>query len=495
MRLNELIKILDLNFPPPNVVQDLSVANDFLLRGITSDSRQVSRDYIFVAVTGNKLDGSQFIDEAIKNGARVIISEDRRQKTEDRRDVTFINVKDSRLALAQLAARFYGYPSRKMKVVGITGTNGKTTVTYLIEHILKQAGYKTGLIGTINYRFDGNIIAAVNTTPGPEYLQSLLAQMYNKDIRYCVMEVSSHALSQARVAEIDFSAAIFTNLSQDHLDYHKDMEEYFQAKSLLFRNLNSTALAIINKDSPYAQRIINLTHSTVTTYSLKQSADIFASGIKLTPEGTSFTLVAAGKKLDIRTALIGRHNVYNILAAVGFALQEGISLEMIKKAIESFVFVPGRLEKIDLGQRFKVFVDYAHTEDALRNVILSLRELRPQRIIVVFGCGGERDKTKRPKMGYVASELAESVIITSDNPRSEDENDIAQDIRKGIKRNNYKIILDRREAINEALRMAEDNDIVLIAGKGHENYQIFKDKIIDFNDRKEVEKCLMSMIS
>ncbi|MDD5044705.1 MAG: UDP-N-acetylmuramoyl-L-alanyl-D-glutamate--2,6-diaminopimelate ligase [Candidatus Omnitrophica bacterium] len=483
MRLRELIKSLDLN---------ISDAQDFEVKGITCDSRQVKNDFIFVAINGNKMNGNLFIPEAVKNGARLVILD---AATEEVKGITFIRVNDSRIALATLAADFYGYPSRKMKVVGITGTNGKTTITYLIEHILRQAGYKAGVIGTINYRFQNKVISAKNTTPGAEAIQSLLAQMYNEDIRYVAMEVSSHALDQGRVKGVDFSTAVFTNLTQDHLDYHKDMEEYFRAKSLLFKNLNSGALAVINKDSPFSQRLINSTSARVITYSLRQGADIAASKIKLGVYGTSFYITSSEIKTEINTKLIGRHNVYNILAAFAFALQEGLDAQDIKKSIEGFSCVPGRLEEIDLGQPFKVFVDYAHTEDALFNVITSLKEIAHNRIIVVFGCGGDRDAAKRPKMGRVTTELADKVIITADNPRSENAEDIIKDILKGVKRDNYKIVVDRGLAIKEALTMARNNDIVLLAGKGHEDYQVFKDRTINFDDREEARKCLLSLIS
>ncbi|MDD5236686.1 MAG: UDP-N-acetylmuramoyl-L-alanyl-D-glutamate--2,6-diaminopimelate ligase [Candidatus Omnitrophica bacterium] len=483
MRLRELIKSLDLN---------ISDAQDFEVKGITCDSRQVKNDFIFVAINGNKMNGNLFIPEAVKNGARLVILD---AATEEVKGITFIRVNDSRIALATLAADFYGYPSRKMKVLGITGTNGKTTITYLIEHILRQAGYKAGVIGTINYRFQNKVISAKNTTPGAEAIQSLLAQMYNEDIRYVAMEVSSHALDQGRVKGVDFSTAVFTNLTQDHLDYHKDMEEYFRAKSLLFKNLNSGALAVINKDSPFSQRLINSTSARVITYSLRQGADIAASKIKLGVYGTSFYITSSEIKTEINTKLIGRHNVYNILAAFAFALQEGLDAQDIKKSIEGFSCVPGRLEEIDLGQPFKVFVDYAHTEDALFNVITSLKEIAHNRIIVVFGCGGDRDAAKRPKMGRVTTELADKVIITADNPRSENAEDIIKDILKGVKRDNYKIVVDRGLAIKEALTMARNNDIVLLAGKGHEDYQVFKDRTINFDDREEARKCLLSLIS
>jgi len=485
MKLRELIRSLDIS---------IAGSGDFVVRGVTSDSRKIQDDFVFVAIHGNKLDGSAFIEEAVKNGAKAIVFQDQ-EALNNSDGVVFINVRDSRFALAKLAAEFYGYPSRKMKVIGVTGTNGKTTITYLIEHILKEAGYKTGVIGTINYRYDDKVIVAKNTTPGPEDTQSLLAEMFEADVRYVAMEVSSHALDQDRVNGVDFHAAIFTNLTQDHLDYHKDMEAYFMAKSLLFRNLNSEALAIINKDDSYAQRLMNLTNADVITYSLRHPADIAVTKIKLGLEGSSFLINYKGLRLEINSKLIGKYNVYNILAAVSFAFHERIDPQKIKEAVESFNCVPGRLEQIDLGQVFKVFVDYAHTDDALRNVISSLKEVEHNRIIVVFGCGGDRDKIKRPKMGYIASELADEVIVTADNPRSEDVEDIIEDIKRGIKKDNYRVIPDRHIAIKEALKIAKANDIVLIAGKGHENYQVFKDKTIDFDDRLEAKICLASMIS
>jgi len=481
MRLNELISALN--------IQALDVA-DFEVKGLTSDSRKVKEDFIFVAIDGHKLDGNSFIQEALRRGARLVISQNIPQNTSLPKDISFLKVKDSRLALAQLAAQFYRYPSRKLKVIGVTGTNGKTTITYLMEHLLKCLGYSAGVIGTINYRFKDKSIAAKNTTPGPEDLQELLAQMHNADVRYALMEVSSHALDQRRVEGVDFHCAIFTNLTQDHLDYHQDMENYFQAKSLLFRSLNSNALAILNRDDAYSQRLINMTPARVLTYGLRQGADIWASDIKLASYITTFNINNAKIKTQLNSKLIGRHNIYNILAVFKFALEEGFPPDKIKQAIESFTFVPGRLENIDRGQPFKVFIDYAHTDDALYNVLSSLKDIPHKRIILVFGCGGERDKGKRPKMGAVATEMAEHVYITSDNPRSENPEEIIQDIVKGIKKHNYQIILDRRQAIFEAMQMAKEDDIVLIAGKGHETYQIFKDRIIEFSDREVAEECL-----
>lgn len=486
MKISELVRLLDIPISP--VV-------DFDVKGLTSDSRQVRDDFCFVAVHGNKEDGNRFIDEAISNGARLIVSQVPPRQYISPGRVSFIRVNNSRAALARMAAGFYGFPSRKLKVIGVTGTNGKTTITYLLEHIFKYAGYQTGIIGTINYRFKDKVIPAKNTTPGPEQTQALLAEMYQEDTSFAIMEVSSHALDQGRTDYVDYYCAIFTNLTQDHLDYHKDMEEYFKAKSLLFEGLNAQALAIINKDDPYAQRLINLTNARIATFSIKQKADIYASNIRLNADGTRFSLSISGNKHEIMTRLIGRHNVYNILPVFKLAYEEGIDARVIIDALESFHSVPGRLQPVEAGQDFKVFVDYAHTEDALRNVILSLRDIEHRRIIVVFGCGGDRDKGKRPKMGFVATELGDNVIITADNPRSEEVNDIIEDITRGIKKRNFDVIADRKEAINGALKLARAGDIVLIAGKGHENYQVFKDKTVPFDDREVAKECLKSLIS
>lgn len=379
---------------------------------------------------------------------------------------------------------------KKIKMIGITGTNGKTTITYLLESIIHCTGKRSGVIGTVNHRFADKQFRAKNTTPGLLENQRYLAEMLDANMDYCIMEVSSHGLAQGRVKGIDFHVAVFTNLTSDHLDYHKDREEYFQVKAVLFNCLSKNASAVINTDDTYGNRLLGMTRSAVTTYGIKHKADIMAEDIDLSLSGTTFTLITPVGEISIETKLIGMHNVYNILAAVGVCLHENVSLSKIKEGIEGLAFVPGRLEEIKCGQDFYVFVDYAHTEDALRSVLESLKYINGARRILVFGCGGDRDRDKRPKMGRIASDLADFTVLTNDNPRSEDPKDVVDQIAAGFNNNNYEVILDRREAINKGLMSAKTGDIVLIAGKGHEEYQIFKDNTIDFNEREIVRDCL-----
>ncbi len=392
-----------------------------------------------------------------------------------------------------MAAEFYGNPSEKIKVVGITGTNGKTTLSYLLEAILKEANKIPAVIGTINYRFKDKVIPSKNTTPGPIELQSMLSDMHGSGVDYCLMEVSSHALDQNRTKGIKFSSAVFTNLTQDHLDYHNTIENYFLAKAKLFTDLSSDAFAIVNSDDPFGLRINGLSSCEIVNYGIYNKADIIAGNIEFGISHTKFVLRGAGKEIKFKIRLIGLHNVYNILASVSWAIKEGFDLSVIKQAIEGFSCVPGRLERIDFKGLFSVYVDYAHTEDALDNVIRALKQLTRGRVIVVFGCGGQRDKIKRPKMGHVVTELADYAVITNDNPRSDDPLEIIEDIKKGIKRQNYCVIMDRKDAIKKSLSMAGQGDIVLIAGKGHENYQILKDRALEFDDREVVRECLQSI--
>lgn len=464
---------------------------DFDVCGISCNSKAVKKGFIFVAVTGSRYDGNIFIDEAVKNGARgVIISSN--VKPPFYKNVSFFKVKDTRRALAELAVEFYGRPSKKIKVVGITGTNGKTTVTYLLEAILKEANIPAGVIGTINYRFQDKIIPSINTTPGPVELQSILSDMLKEGARYAVMEVSSHALDQQRCEGINFHSAIFTNLTQDHLDYHKNPDNYFKAKARLFAGMPSRSFVVINNDDKYAGRLKKLTKAKVITYGIHSNADVMAENIKFGVSQTEFQLKTSKGKTDFKIWLIGKHNIYNVLAAVAWAKEQGIASSVIKLALEKFPNVPGRLEKVEFNGGFSVFVDYAHTEDALKNVIQSLRQVSGNKIIVVFGCGGDRDKTKRPKMGRVVSELSDYAIITSDNPRFEDPAEIIKDIKRGISKNNYCTVLERYAAIKKSLSLAKSGDVVLVAGKGHENYQVIKDKTIPFDDREAIRECLKS---
>jgi len=466
--------------------------NGKTVSGITCDSRCVKKGNIFVAIKGSRLDGNIFIREAINNGAAFIASQGPMPAVRGLGEKNFLQVKDAREFFARACSRFYRHPSEKLKVIGITGTNGKTTVSYLIEAMIKENRKKCGVIGTVNYHYANRAFCAKNTTPGAAQINPLLAQMHKAKVGYCVMEVSSHALDQRRTAGINFSAAIFTNLTQDHLDYHKTLEKYFLAKSKLFTGLGAQAAAIINIDDRFGRRLKNLTRGKFISYAIERRAEVWARNIKFGLKRTSFDLIYGEKKIRIKSNLAGRYNVYNLLAAISWGLSAGMGTGLIARAISKFKSVRGRLEKAACFKGFSVFVDYAHTEDALFNVLSALRPLVKGKIYVVFGCGGERDKLKRPKMGKVVSELADYAIITNDNPRNEEPLDIIKDIKKGIKKNNYRVICDRRAAIKAGLSLAKPGDLVLVAGKGHESYQIIKNKILSFDDRKVIKECLRS---
>ncbi|TRZ96397.1 UDP-N-acetylmuramoyl-L-alanyl-D-glutamate--2,6-diaminopimelate ligase [bacterium] len=496
MKLKKLIQAID-NY------QIYPELNDYEVKGISCDSREVKNNFLFVAIKGNSGDGHTFIEEAIAKGARAVVLQsgqeeifriiDRTAKSGQK--ISFIAVQNTRAALAKLASQFYEHPASKIKVIGITGTNGKTTVSYLVEALLKDAGKEPAVLGTINYRFKDEVIPAKNTTPGPLQLQELLDRICCCGANYLVMEVSSHALDQGRVEGIKFASAIFTNLTQDHLDYHLTMENYFQAKSRLFRNLTPDSCCIINNDDVYGRRLSGLVSARKITYAIEGVADLVASDIESSLLKTDFLLEMEGKKINFSTKLIGRHNIYNILASVAWAVSEGLDISSVKSTVEKFVPAPGRLESIAAKEDFLVFVDYAHTPDALDNAIKTLRQLTKKKVIVVFGCGGERDRTKRPKMGKVVSELADYAIITNDNPRSESPQQIIADIQKGINKGNYCVVFDRLEAIKKSLSLANPEDVILIAGKGHENYQVLKDGTVYFDDREAVRKCLKSKSS
>lgn len=485
MKLIELIKNSDL-------INAKGLPLELDIKGIAVNSKKVGSDFIFVAVKGAQEDGHRFVEEAIARGSKVVVLEEDISINRGSK-INFIKVKDSRAVLAHLAASFYKDPSSRMKVVGITGTNGKTTVSYVLESFIKSLGLTPAVIGTINYRFKDRVIPSKNTTPGPLELQSILSEMADSGVAYVFMEVSSHALDQKRTDGINFHSAVFTNLTQDHLDYHINLESYFLSKARLFRELNTKSAAIINLDDPCAERLLKLSKARKITYAIFKNADFMATDITSDAFETRFILKTPQGEISLKTHLIGRHNIYNILAAFAWGATEGLNLNLLANSIEEFSSVPGRLERVYCEKGFSVFVDYAHTEDALKNVITSLRALQPGRVMVVFGCGGERDKTKRPKMGKVVSELADYAIITSDNPRSEDPLSIIEDIKKGISRDNYLVIPDREEAIRKSLAMAKINDIILVAGKGHEDYQILNDHTKHFDDREVVRSCLKSM--
>lgn len=466
--------------------------NNIEIDRITCDSRSVRPNDMFIAFRGYAMDGSRFINDAIANGAGIILAE---KDFAAPANVKKILIDDSRLALPIIADNFYGHPSGKLKNIGVTGTNGKTTITYIIENILKCAGEASGVIGTINYRIKDKIIPAKNTTPGPLELQAMLAGMVEQSVGFAVMEVSSHSLDQHRVDGVLFDTAVFTNITSEHLDYHKTPENYLKAKIKLFDKLKTNGVAILNNDDKKVAALKKSIKNKVLTYGIREKADVTCKDPKLSLDGSGFIVTAPGVSFKVNTKLIGLHNVSNILAAISACIALGIDPKAIEKGVNTARFAPGRLEPVNEAQPFKVFVDYAHTEDALRNVLGLLKGTAEKRIITVFGCGGNRDRTKRPLMGIAACELSDRAVITSDNPRFEDPTVIIGEIESGIKGkcSNYDIVIDRREAIGRAFELASPGDVVLIAGKGHEDYQIIKDDVIAFDDRVVAAEILRKM--
>jgi len=481
MRLKSLIKELE--------YKRLENVTDCEIKGISCNSENIRPGYLFVAIAGCRHDGHSFVKEAIARGAVALILEKNLPLKEKPAKIL---VSDSQTALAAVCARFFGHPAGKLKVIGVTGTNGKTTVSYLIEKILNCAGYPSGIIGTVSYRVGRNERPAVNTTPQADLLQSLLQEIVLSKSKYAIIEVSSHALTQRRVEGVSFSSALFTNLTPEHLDYHKSLSRYFSCKASLFEGLSASSLAIVNTDDPYGRKLVKRINSRLLTFGIASPAQIQAKDIALTLKQSRFKAVTPKGTIEITSPLIGRHNVYNILAAISAAFAENIDFAHIASGVGELNAVCGRLERVDCGQAFELFIDYAHTEDALEKILQALRQVSKNRIILVFGCGGDRDKAKRPAMGKVATELSDVAIITSDNPRSEEPERIISDILKGVdkKKDNYQVVLDRFEAIGRAVSLAGAADTVVIAGKGHETVQIFADRTIHFNDREAVEKVL-----
>jgi UDP-N-acetylmuramoyl-L-alanyl-D-glutamate--2,6-diaminopimelate ligase len=455
--------------------------------GISYDSRRVTPGMVFVAIPGHNMDGHDFINSAIDRGATAVICERNGffpQRT------TKIKVANVREALAIASATFYQHPSGRLKLIGVTGTNGKTTVAFMVKHILECAGIKTGLIGTVRYEIGDRVLPAQRTTPEALEVQQMLAQMLRAGCQACVMEVSSHALEQKRVHGIQFDVGIFTNLTRDHLDYHGSMENYFAAKKLLFQALErgtKRAGIVINIDDAYGKRLARESKAEVQlTYGLGEGAKLRATEIKLGAGESAMSVEMPGSRFECHMPLIGRHNVYNGLAAIGAGVVLDIKVPVLQRALNTIEPVPGRLENIPSPLPFGVYVDYAHTDDALRNVLTTLREITKGRLLLAFGCGGNRDKGKRPRMGRVAAELADFTLITSDNPRKESAAQIATEIAEGylqVRSDGFRTELDRRRAIEEITRMARAGDSVLIAGKGHETYQEFEDTVVPFDDR------------
>ncbi len=460
---------------------------------IAYDSRRVQANSIFVALRGEKSDGNRFVDQAIEKGATVIVTE-----TELRNPrATTVQVENTRTALADLAAAFYQHPMRRLKLAAVTGTNGKTTTTFLIKHICENARMRCGLIGTVRYEIGERVLPAIRTTPEALEIQELLGQMLNAGCKAAAMEVSSHALAQERTRGLEWDVAVFTNLTQDHLDFHGSMDRYFAEKAKLFTALatqeaKKNAVAVVNIDDRYGAKLIDRISKEIpiVTYGMGTRADFRASNHRPDFSGTSYQLDALGKIFLVRLPLIGRFNVANSLAALAAANTLGISLRDAILSLGKSPQVPGRLEAVQAKRQFQVFVDYAHTPDALLNVLKTLRELSPRKLIVVFGCGGDRDRQKRPLMAHAADNNADFSIITSDNPRKEDPDEIIAEVEKGFRSDRYETITDRAEAIARAVSLAEPRDIVLIAGKGHETYQEFADNTIPFDDLQIARRAL-----
>lgn len=473
-----------------------------LLHGVTSDpvaavpvagiachSKQVRHGDLFIAIPGAAMDGHAFIDEAIARGASAVVAE--RLPATASRACPCVTVRDSRAALITIARRFYGHPSSKLKLVGVTGTNGKTTTTYILKTILDAAGFRAGLLGTIVYQIGERVLPSTNTTPGPLELQRYFAQMVGQGLEWCAMEVSSHALAQGRIDGLELEAGIFSNLGSDHLDYHKTREAYAQAKRRLFDYLRPGGTAVINADDEYGRVLAETIPSRpIVTFGMERPAKVSVKHVACTWQGINLLLDTPWGIVPVSTPMLGRHNVWNIAASATTLLALGVSSNAIQEGMATLDHVPGRLERVSNDADINILIDYAHTADALRLVLLSLRELTRGRLIVVFGCGGNRDQTKRPVMGKMAGLLADHVILTSDNPRNEDPKEIIRQVKAGFPPGfaHYDVMPDREQAITAALAGARREDTVLIAGKGHEAYQLFQNISVPFSDRDVVER-------
>jgi len=456
---------------------------------VCCNSRKVQSGDVFVAVRGIEFDGHDFIAQAVERGASVVIAE---RLVEVPESVKLIKVANSAVALGELAQEAAGQPSRDLTSLAVTGTNGKTTVAYLTRWILNSAGLSCSMVGTIEHDLGaGESIPASNTTPGALELAEMMRRMVSNGAGAVIMECSSHGLDQDRTAGIHFDAAAFTNLSGDHLDYHGTQAEYLRAKSKLFSGLAEDSIAIINIQDQAGEKLTEITRGQIWRYGIGAGVEIDADIKTMGLEGCEFAMTLPGGSVSVRSGLVGEHNVYNCLAAAGLARAAGVEMTAVKEAIEQFTGVPGRLERVDKGGKVTVFVDYAHTDDALDHVLKTLRKYASSRLIVVFGCGGQRDQSKRPRMAGVAEKWADMIVVTNDNPRKEDPKQIIEQIRAGFSAAGLKKMVeipDRREAICYALKKAQPDDVVLIAGKGHENYQLVGDEKRHFDDREVVKE-------
>ena len=484
-KLSELLSGAEATLP--------SSADRIEIKQVTCDSRKVEKGALFFALHGAKADGNAFIEDAVKRGAAAVASEAPAPEKFSAQ-TAWVQVRDARKALATTAGNFFEHPANALQLVAVTGTNGKTTTTSLVDAIIKASGAKTGLFGTIAYHTPLGDYPAPNTTPESVDLQGFFAEIRDAGGKYAVLEASSHSLSMDRLWGCHFQAAVFTNLTREHMDYHKTFEDYFAAKRRLFEGLGAGApeVAVLNADDSYGKQLGGLAKSTIT-YGLESGADITTKKFHLSFEGLHFTAQTPNGKLEVTSRLVGRINVYNLLAAVGAAQALGLSNEFIEKGIQNLESVSGRFQRIDMGQPFLVIVDYAHTDDALENLIRTARELNPKsRIITLLGCGGLKDRTKRPVMGEVAGRLSDLTILSSDNPRTEDPLKIISDIVVGLQKTNGKYLIepDREKAISMAMDEAKAGDIVLLAGKGHEDYQILADRTLKFDDREMARRAL-----
>lgn len=485
MRLSEVFQNADLSLP--------TEANGIEIQQVTCDSRKVQPGALFFALHGAKADGNAFIRDALKRGAAAVASEDAAPSKFPAK-AAWIQVREARKALAIAAANFFGHPANALQLVAVTGTNGKTTTTSVVDAIVKASGAKTGLFGTIAYHTPLGDYPAPNTTPESVDLQGFLAEIRDAGGKYAVLEASSHSLAMDRLWGCHFQAAVFTNLTREHMDFHKTFEDYFETKKRLFEGTGAGVpeVGVVNTDDEFGKRLTGVAKQTVS-YGLESNADITTKKFQLTFDGLSFTAHTPNGKVQVVSRLVGRINVYNLLAAIGAAQALGLSNEVIESGIRSLESVSGRFQRIDLGQPFFVIVDYAHTDDALENLIRTARELNPKgRIITLFGCGGLKDRTKRPVMGEVTGRLSDLTILSSDNPRTEDPLKIISDIIVGLQKTAGKYLIepDREKAIGIAMDEARAGDIVLLAGKGHEDYQILADQTLKFDDRDMARRAL-----
>ena len=456
------------------------------MKNFTTDSRKINEGDIFIAIKGNESDGHDFVGQAIAKGASKCIVEKNIPGYKGKLKV----LKDTKIEFSRMSAKHFNNPSKKLINIGITGTNGKTTISFIVSQILKDAGYSSGIIGTIFYKSSNKSKVADRTTPDAYLLNSLLDEMVKNKYTHSIMEVSSHALEQKRVADIFYDIAVFTNLTPEHLDYHKHMNAYFKAKKIIFNKLKNKSKAIVNIDDKRGEYLKRELGRKCVGYSINRTTDVYAKNIFMDIHGSFFDVITQKSNLRIKTSLTGEYNVSNIVGAIAIAISLGIKKDIIIKSILKCKAPEGRLQRINTNKKASVFIDYAHTPDALENVLKTLSSVKEKDLITVFGCGGDRDKTKRSKMAKIAQKFSDKIIITSDNPRTEKPKDIIDDILKGIneRKKNFYVLEDRKKAIFRALSLAKENSIVLIAGKGHEKYQLIMGKKFPFSDAKVVRE-------